>query len=121
MNKVYLIDIDGTICDDIANEEAHLFASANHYPDALETINQWYAEENYICFFTARLEEHRQVTEEWLASRGFKYHQLLMNKPRIKEGQCYHWIDNKPVKATTYLTKFTKMIRKTRNIEVFED
>ncbi len=121
MNKIYLIDIDGTICDDIPNEQSHLFATAKHFPDALETINNWHEGGNYICFFTARVEEHREVTEKWLKDNGFKFHQLLMNKPRIKDGQSYHWIDNKPVKATTYITKFTKMVRKKVEIEVFDE
>jgi hypothetical protein len=33
--KNYLIDIDGTICDDIPNEEPERMATANVYPDAL--------------------------------------------------------------------------------------
>ncbi|GIR82143.1 MAG: hypothetical protein CM15mP83_8690 [Flavobacteriaceae bacterium] len=36
------------------------------------------------------------VTEDWLNSNGFKYHSLLMGKPR---GGNYHWIDNHLVKA----------------------
>ena len=40
--KNYLIDIDGTICDDIPNEEPERMATAKLYPDALETINNWY-------------------------------------------------------------------------------
>ncbi len=55
----YLIDIDGTICDDIPNEEPERMATANVYPDALETLNKWYDEGHIICFFTARLESHR--------------------------------------------------------------
>ena len=35
--KNYLIDIDGTICDDIPNEEPERMATANVYPDALKT------------------------------------------------------------------------------------
>ena len=34
--KNYLIDIDGTICDDIPNEEPHRMATAERYDDALE-------------------------------------------------------------------------------------
>jgi ribonucleotide monophosphatase NagD (HAD superfamily) len=41
-NKVFLIDIDGTICDDIKNEDSHLYESAEVFPDALETLNKWY-------------------------------------------------------------------------------
>ncbi len=42
MNKVFLIDIDGTICDDIKNEESHLYPTANHFEPALQIINKWY-------------------------------------------------------------------------------
>ena len=35
--KNYMIDIDGTICDDIPNEEPERMASAELYPDALLT------------------------------------------------------------------------------------
>ena len=42
--KNYLIDIDGTICDDIPNEEPERMATATLYPDALETLNKWYEE-----------------------------------------------------------------------------
>ena len=27
-NKIMLVDIDGTICEDIRNEDSHLFATA---------------------------------------------------------------------------------------------
>ena len=40
--KNYLIDIDGTICDDIPNEEPERMATANVYPDALKTLNKWF-------------------------------------------------------------------------------
>ena len=42
--KNYLIDIDGTICDDIPNEEPERMETAELYDDALETINGWYNE-----------------------------------------------------------------------------
>ena len=40
-NKIFLIDIDGTICDDIKNENSHLYREANHFPDALKIINKY--------------------------------------------------------------------------------
>ena len=40
--KNYLIDIDGTICDDIPNEEPERMATAQVYPDALKTLNKWF-------------------------------------------------------------------------------
>ena len=116
--KNYLIDIDGTICDDVPNEEPERMGTAKFYSDALETINGWYDEGHIICFFTARFESHREITEKWLIEKGFKYHSLLMDKPR---GGNYHWIDNHLVKATRYNGKFTNLIEKTVKIEVFDD
>ena len=87
--KNYLIDIDGTICDDIPNEEPERMATAEVYPDALVTLNKWYEEGHIICFFTSRTEEHRDVTETWLKKHGFNYHSLLMGKPRGGNYPCF--------------------------------
>jgi uncharacterized HAD superfamily protein len=115
--KNYLIDIDGTICDDIPNEEPWRMKDADLYPDALETINKWFDEGHIISFFTSRTEEHREVTEEWLLRNGFKFHGLLMGKPR---GGNYHWIDNHIVRATCYSGKFTGLVEREVTIQVFE-
>ena len=117
-SKNYLIDIDGTVGEDIPNEEPERMATAEVYPDAVETINRWYSEGHHICFFTARTEDHREVTERWLTENNFQYHTLLMGKPR---GGNYHWIDNHLVKATRYNGKFTDLIEKEVTIEVFDD
>jgi hypothetical protein len=116
--KNFLVDIDGTICDDIPNEEPHRMVDAELYPDALEIVNKWYDEGHVIYFFTSRTEAHRKVTEEWLAKHGFKYHGILFGKPR---GGNYHWIDNHIVKATRYVGKFTDFIKVHKEIEVFEE
>lgn len=116
--KNYLIDIDGTICDDIPNEEPERMLTAELYPDALVTLNKWYGDGHIITFFTSRTEEHREYTEIWLKKHGFKYHGLLMGKPR---GGNYHWIDNHLVKATRYKGKFTDLVKKEVTIQVFDD
>ena len=115
--KNYLIDIDGTICDDIPNEQAERMITANVYEDALETLNRWYDQGHIITFFTSRLEMHRKVTEDWLEEKGFKYHGLLMNKPR---GGNYHWVDNHIVRATRFSGKFTDLIEEEVKIQVFQ-
>ncbi len=115
--KNYLIDIDGTICDDIPNEEPERMATAKLYLDALETLNSWYNQGHYITFFTSRLEDHREVTETWLKQNGFMYHGLLMGKPR---GGNYHWVDNHIVRATRFDGKFTDLIDKEVTIQVFK-
>ena len=116
--KNYLIDIDGTICDDIPNEEPERMLTAEVYPDALKTLNKWYDEGHIIFFFTSITEAHRAYTETWLKKYGFKYHGMLMGKPR---GGNYHWIDNHLVKATRYRGKFTDLVDKEVTIQVFDD
>jgi len=120
MNRVFLIDIDGTICDDIKNEESHLYPTAKCYPDALRIINKWFDDGNVITFFTARESKDREVTETWLKYNGFKYHGLVMDKPRIKDGQEYIWIDNRKVRAVTYLGNWTELKEVETKIQVFE-
>ncbi|NRB63149.1 MAG: phosphoheptose isomerase [Saprospiraceae bacterium] len=116
--KNFLIDIDGTICDDIPNEQPERMLTCMPYPDALKILNKWYDEGHVITFFTSRTEEHRAVTEEWLDKHKFKYHGILFGKPR---GGNYHWIDNHIVKATRFKGKFTDLVVEKREIEVFKD
>jgi hypothetical protein len=116
--KNYLIDIDGTITEDVPNEEPERMATCEPFPDALATLNKWYDEGHIICFFTSRTEEHREVTETWLKKHGFRYQLLLLGKPR---GGNYHWVDNHLVKATRYKGKFTDMVEKNLTIEVFKE
>lgn len=116
--KNFLIDIDGTITEDVPNEEPERMATCAPFPDALETLNKWYKEGHIITFFTSRTEKHREITERWLREHGFQYHGLLMDKPR---GGNYHWIDNHVVRATRYLGKFTDLTTEKRSIEVFKD
>ena len=114
--KNFLIDIDGTICDDIPNEEPERMATCLPYTDALKICNKWYEEGHIITFFTSRTEEHSAITEEWLKKHAFNYHGLLMNKPR---GGNYHWIDNHIVRATRFKGKFTDLVVENRDVEVF--
>lgn len=115
--KNYLIDIDGTVCDDVPNEEPERMGTVLPYPDALDILNKWYDQGHVITFFTSRTEEQREITEYWLKKHNFKYHGLLMEKPR---GGNYHWIDNHIVKATRFKGRFTDLVVATKEIEVFE-
>jgi len=115
--KNYLIDIDGTVTEDVPNEEPERMATCEPFADALEILNKWHKDGHFITFFTSRTENHREVTEFWLAKHNFKYHGLVMGKPR---GGNYHWIDNHIVRATRFHGKFTDLIVKKKSIEVFE-
>lgn len=117
--KNFLIDIDGTICDDVPNEEPERMKTATPYPDALAMCNKWYDAGHIVTFFTSRTSKvHKEITEQWLKKHGFKFHGILFDKPR---GGNYHWIDNHIVRATRYVGKFTEFVKMHKEIEVFEE
>tara|TARA_B110000977_G_C11047121_1_gene480971 strand:- start:445 stop:879 length:435 start_codon:yes stop_codon:yes gene_type:complete len=116
--KNYLIDIDGTITEDVPNEEPERMVTCEPWIDAREILNEWYDQGHIITFFTSRTEDTRTVTLTWLNKHNFKFHNLLMNKPR---GGNYHWIDNHIVRATRFKTKWTPLVKKSSMIEVFEN
>jgi hypothetical protein len=116
--KNYLIDIDGTITEDVPNEQPERMSIVEPFEGSVEMINSWYEEGHVITFFTSRTDEHELVTKQWLKKWNFKYHNIIFNKPR---GGNYHWIDNHIVRATRYNGKWSKLVNKTHNIEVFEE
>lgn len=116
--KNYLIDIDGTITDDVPNEEPERMFTCLPYEGAVEIINSWYDQGHIITFFTSRTDEHEVVTKQWLDKHGFKYHNLLLNKPR---GGNYHWIDNHVVRATRYNGIWDDLIKTQKIVEVFPE
>lgn len=95
---------------------------AEPFNDSIEMINRLYSEGHYICFFTARTDKHGKVTEAWLKDHGVKHHQIIFNKPRkIDPFTEYHFIDDAKVRATTFKGRFTPFVKKTVQIETFED
>jgi hydroxymethylpyrimidine pyrophosphatase-like HAD family hydrolase len=112
--KNFLIDIDGTICDDIPNEEPERMATCLPYPEALKLLKKWNDEGHIITFFTSRTEDHREVTELWLKRHSIEYFKLIMGKPR---GGNYHWIDNHIVKATRFSGKFSDLAIQTHEFK----
>lgn len=121
MPKIMMIDIDGVLCDHVDNEHPERMATVEPYPEAVCQINEWYDEGHRICFFTARTEEHSDVTEAWLDRHGVRYHQVIYNKPRAANGEEYHYIDDRPVRATTYKGRFTDLVPKCKEVLVFEN
>jgi hypothetical protein len=114
--KNYLIDIDGTICEDVPNEEPERMLTCAEIPGAKNYINKLYGEGHIITFFTSRWEEHRAYTEQWLRQNGFNWHGIIFGKPR---GGNYHWIDDRTVKATKFLGRYGDFVKEMREIEVF--
>jgi hypothetical protein len=114
----YLVDIDGTITDDVPNEEPERMVTCLPYPDALETLNRWYDEGHIITFFTSRTNEHEVVTKQWLDKHGFKYHGILFNKPRFGN---YVWVDNHIVKGVRYKGVWNDLITVQKEVTIFPE
>jgi hypothetical protein len=102
----YVIDIDGTICDKLENQE---YESSVPKRDRISVINELYDEGHYIVYLTARgmgrygndpkLAEarFRDITELQLKEWGCKYHELFLGKP---SGDVY--IDDKGINANDF-------------------
>ena len=103
-----LIDIDGTICEDIPNAEDYRFINAKVLNNAVKSVNTLYNNGHNITFFTARLTKHREVTEQWLEKHKFKYHSLIVDKPGCGN---YFWIDNLDVTGIKYNNNWDNIVK----------
>lgn len=122
VQKICLVDLDGTVCEDIKNEDSHLYATAKLIDGAKEVINSWYDNGDNITFFTARESKDRDVTLKWLDDNGFKYHGLIMDKPRcLNENSEYYWLDNKPVRGVTFKGVWSDLVKVNKEISIFKE
>ncbi|MEK6964527.1 MAG: phosphoheptose isomerase [Nanoarchaeota archaeon] len=115
--KNFIIDIDGVVCEDIPNEEPERMKTAQEIKGSKEQVNKWHQEGHIITFFTVRSEDCRAITENWLHTHGFKYHEIILGKPR---GGNYHYIDDKNIRATQFTGKMGEFVYKKVDIQVFE-
>ncbi len=105
--KNYLIDIDGCVSEDIPNEEPERMPNAVVIEGSVEFVNSLYDDGHIITFFTSRTDSVAEVTRNWLDKNGFKYHNILFNKPR---GGNYHIIDDANVHATRFQGSFDGLV-----------
>lgn len=91
MSKVWLLDIDGTAAAD--NKEYYVFLQTKpknynaffhgsiHCPcneQVKHITNMLYEAGDIILIFTARSEDFKQVTLNWLENHGYKYNDVFM-------------------------------------------
>ena len=117
--KNFIVELDGCVCTPLRHRKKLLpvhALRAKVVPSARNWLNRRYDGGDLICFFTTRPEGLRKSTETWLKKHGFRYHCLLMGKPSAIK---YHYIDDRRVQATTFMGKFTPLIIKEQQIEVF--
>ena len=80
--------------------------------------NVLFRNHKYFYRFENETDEHELVTRQWLEKHGFKYHNLLLNKPR---GGNYHWIDNHTVRATRYNGVWNDLVKAEKIVEIFPE
>ena len=90
--------------------------NAREIPGARDWVNGLVEEGHYVCFFTSRPTRLKSATRKWLKLHGFKFDSLLMGKP---DALKYHYVDDRHVQATTFDGKFTPLVKKDREIQVF--
>lgn len=118
-NKIFVIDIDGTLCEDIPNERWQEMIHAKEISGAKDWVNARFDEGNYVCLFTARTVNLESITETWLKEHGFKFHKIIYGKPRKLGYESYHYIDNTHVQVTTLKEEFSALKKVQHEIEVF--
>jgi hypothetical protein len=108
MSKVYVIDIDGTIC---TNGDCSSCKYEGSIPklNRIEKINDLYDQGNIIKYFTARgmgrynddsdkaKEKFYSLTKMQLDIWGCKYHELILGKPSADI-----YIDDKAIKDNEF-------------------
>jgi bisphosphoglycerate-independent phosphoglycerate mutase (AlkP superfamily) len=85
MPRTFFIDIDGTIVKHLSDEELDLILKEKtkdeFREELLPGVSHFFKslnKDDTVIFTTARMEEHRQITEEMLKHNGIHYSQLIM-------------------------------------------
>ena len=104
--KVYVFDIDGTVCTTVSDGD---YLNAKPYKHRILEINDLYDQGNKIIFHTARgmgrnknnqqiaINQFYELTNKQLKSWNIKFHELYLGKP---SGDIY--IDDKGIKDEDY-------------------
>ena len=119
--KNFIIGLDECICRLTKGTSGKLLASdvmsAHEIKGSKDWVNDLVEKRHFVCFFTHRPERLRKATERWLANHGYNYDSLVMGKPVAKN---YHYIDDRHVQATTFGGRYSQLVRKQHQIQVFE-
>ena len=96
-NKIYCIDIDGTLCTEMCE-----YKDAKPIVKVIKKINDLYDNNNKIILFTARgytsKKDWRELTEKQLKEWNVKYHELILEKPFAD-----YYIDNKAIDVLEWI------------------
>jgi len=107
MMKVYIVDIDGTICNQVKSKKGFSdYNKAKPIIERIKKINKLFDEGNEIHYWTARGSvtgmNHLELTTSQLKSWGCKYTSLRVgDKPHYDA-----WIDDKAVWSEEYFRSY---------------
>jgi len=99
----YIIDIDGTICKEVLNDDGSKdYSKQIPQYDRIQKINKLYDEGNEIKYWTARGAvsglDWSELTKKQLKDWGCKYHKLSVgDKPHYDL-----WIDDKAINSEEF-------------------
>ena len=98
--KKFIIDIDGTICQNTFGE----YEKAEPFQDRIDFFNELFDEGNEIIYWTARGansgKDWSELTEKQLNDWGVKRKEFNMGKPAYD-----FWIDDKCFNADKFFTE----------------
>lgn len=105
------VDIDGVLAEKLDNGNyPEDYMNKRPLPMARESLEYLKNKGHTIILFTARHEEDREITEQWLRDHGFVYDELIMGKPYFDV-----LIDDRAIRHTDWhLTLHTLEILETR-------
>lgn len=93
----YIVDIDGTICNNTHGD----YENAIPFKNRIKHFNRLYDEGHEIHYLTARGSnsglDWAELTYKQLSDWGVKYHSLKLGKPSYD-----YWIDDKAINADRY-------------------
>lgn len=97
----YMIDIDGTICNNTYGE----YANAMPFTSRIEHFNRLYDQGHEVHYWTARGAntglDWADFTKQQLSDWGVKYNTLRMGKPSYDI-----WIDDKAMEVSRYFLEY---------------
>lgn len=92
--KTFIVDIDGTICNNTGGE----YEQATPIQERIDFFNDLYDKGHIIIYWTARGgstgKDWTQLTHQQLNTWNVKHHEIRMNKPSYD-----FWIDDKAYNA----------------------
>ena len=99
---IYIVDIDGTICDTPQDQlGSSMYGESRPLYDRIAKINDLYDQGHVIYYWTARGSasgiDRTAITESQLQQWGAKYHKLMLGKPVYDI-----WIDDKAINSENF-------------------